>query len=165
MKTISLWLLPLLSITSVTAGVNVTTFNPNLLIPNQPNGTEVAFKGGSSMVRLTDGDFFKMQGFGDRVEFQSVSNKDWFFDNKVIYTWELPLTSLNNISDSDILTITATSLHNAATEYNVNVIKYMKNNRMMLRVVSVGIVPEPEAFALFAGMVALSVIALRHRNK
>ena len=156
--------MPLISLTSLTAGINITNIDPRLLVPN-PNGTEVAFEGGAAAVRLTNNDFFRIQGFGDRVEFQSVSTKDWYFDNKAIYPWELPVTSLNNISDSDILTITATSLHNAATEYKVNVIKYMKNNRMVLRVISVGIIPEPAHAVLLLGFAALIFIMLKHRHQ
>jgi len=166
MKAIKLlWLMPLLT-TCVTAGVTqITGFNSHELVPNTPNGTEVAFKGGATTVRLTNSDFFKMQGFGDRVEFQSVSTKDWFFDNKVIYPWELPLTTLSSIQDSDILTITATAHHNASQQYDINVIKYMSKGRIMLRVISVSAVPEPAHAALIVAFLALILIMLKNRNK
>ena len=165
MKSIKLmWLLPLLLTCAAQAATNITGFNSQLLDPNQPNGTKVAFKGGSTKVRLTNGDFFKMQGFGDRVEFQSVSTKDWFFDNKVIYPWELPLTSLSSIEESDILTITATAHHNASEQFKINVIKYMERGRLMLRVISVSAIPEPAHAVLLLGFAALLFIMIKHRK-
>jgi hypothetical protein len=160
-----LWLSPLLLSCVAHSATNIKGFNPQLLAPNPPNGTEVAFRGGSTKVRLTNGDFFKMQGFGDRVEFQSVSTKDWFFDNKVIYPWELPLTSLSSIKDSDILTITATSHHNASEQFNINVIKYMEQGRIMLRVIAISAVPEPAHAVLLLGFAALIFIMIKHRKQ
>lgn len=165
MKTATLWLLPFISLASLTAGINHISISPDLLVPNEPNGTEVSFKGGSTKVRISSGDFFKMQGFGDRVEFQSVSTKDWYFDNKVIYPWELPLTSLSSIEDSDILTITATARHNASEQFKVNVIKYMDRGRMTLRVISVSVIPEPAHAVLLLGFVALLFIMIKHRKQ
>jgi hypothetical protein len=141
-------------------GATTLSIDPGVL-SNEP---EVAFKGGASMVRVENGDFFKMQGFGDRVEMQSVSNKDWAFDNKVIYPSELNLADILNFDEEDVLTITATALHDNSTKYAVGLIKYMDKGRLSLRVVSAYIIPEPSTFALLAGMVAFSHIALKRRR-
>jgi hypothetical protein len=117
------------------------------------------------MVRLDGGDFFKMQGFGDRVEFSSVSNKDWSFDIKVVYPHMLPLADLYNITESDITTIVATARHDNMTEYHVGIIKYIKKGKVRLRVVSAHIIPEPETFALIAGLLALTSIMMKRRIK
>ena len=139
-----------------------TAFNvhPGVL-DNQP---DVAFRGGSAKVRFNNGDFFKIQGFGDRVEFSSVSNKDWSFDNKVIYPSELPFADIYCIAESDILTIVATARHDNMTEYSVGVIKYMKHGKVRLRVVSAYIIPEPETAGLLSGLLALSLLAIKRRR-
>ena len=129
------------------------------------NTPDVAFKGGSSMVRFDGGDFFKIQGFGDRVEFSSVSNKDWSFDIKVVYPHMLPLADLYNSTESDITTIVATARHDNMTEYHVGIIKYIKKGKVRLRVVSAHIIPEPETFALIAGLLALTSIMMKRRIK
>jgi hypothetical protein len=157
MKT-KLLLIALLSVLSL--GANTININPGVLA-NEP---EVAFKGGASMVRIENGDFFKMKALGDRVEMQSVSNKDWSFDNKVIYPSELNLSDLLNFNEEDILTITATALHDNSTQYAVGLIKYMDKGRLSLRVVSAYTIPEPSTFALLAGMLAFTHIALKRRR-
>ena len=116
------------------------------------------------MVRFDDGNFFRMQGFGDRVEMQSLSTMDWSFDIKVIYPNMMPLADLYNITESDITTIVATARHDSMTEYRVGVIKYIKNGKMRLRVVSAHIIPEPETFALIAGLLAITSVALKRRR-
>ena len=128
------------------------------------NTPDVAFNGGSSMVRFDDGNFFRMQGFGDRVEMQSLSTMDWSFDVKVIYPSMLPLADIHNITESDIKTIVATARHDNMTQYSIGVIKYLKNGRLRLRVVSAHVIPEPETFALIAGLVAFTAIALKRRR-
>ena len=157
MKTILL-LTSLLAVSSLGA-FTILDINDGLLA-NEP---KVAFKGGSTKVRLDNGDFFKMQGFGDRVELQSVSTKDWSFDNKVIYSGELPLADIYNLSQSDILTITATARHDNLTEYAVGLIKYFNNGKLTIRAVSVHPVPEPNTFALLAGLFAFFHVAMKRR--
>ena len=129
------------------------------------NTPDVAFNGGSAMVRFDDGNFFRMKGFGDRVEMQSLSTMDWSFDIKVVYPHMLPLADLYNITESDIKTIVATARHDSMTEYQVGVIKYIKNGKVRLRVVSAHIIPEPETFALIAGLLALGSIMMKRRIK
>lgn len=145
---------------SASAGVALSGINKGVLA----NSPEVRFQGGTATVRMINGDFFKMQGFGDRVEFQSVSTKDWYFDNKVIYPQELPLANISNIEPDDILTITGTALHDGGQQYNIGVIKYYKNGRLMLRVVSAAAVPEPAVVALGMGLVAFCAVAIRKRK-
>ena len=128
------------------------------------NTPDVAFKGGSSMVRFDDGNFFRMKAFGDRVEMQSLPNMDWSFDVKVVYPHMLPLADLYNITESDIKTIVATARHDSMTEYHVGVIKYIKNGKVRLRVVSAHIIPEPETFALIAGLLAITSVALKRSH-
>jgi hypothetical protein len=128
------------------------------------NTPDVAFNGGSSMVRFDDGNFFRMQGFGDRVEMQSLSTMDWSFDIKVVYPHMMPLAGLYNITYSDIKTIVATARHDSMTEYHVGVIKYIKNGKVRLRVVSAHIIPELETFALIAGLLAITSVALKRRH-
>ena len=155
MKIILTTLLALSSLGATTIDINKG------VLSNEP---EVAFKGGASMVRVENGDFFKMKALGDRVEMQSVSNKDWAFDNKVIYPSELNLADILNFDEEDVLTITATALHDNSTQYAVGLIKYMDKGRLSLRVVSAHIIPEPSTFALLVGMVAFSHIALKRRR-
>ena len=126
---------------------------------------DVAFKGGASKVRFDGGDFFKMKGFGDRVEFYSVSNKDWSFDIKTVYPHMLPLANLYNIQKSDITTIVATARHDNMTEYHLGIIKYIKKGKVRLRVVSAYVIPEPETFALLAGLLAFTCIVMKRRIK
>lgn len=145
---------------SASAGVALSGINKGVLA----NSPEVRFQGGSAMVRLTNGDFFKMQGFGDRVEFQSVSTKDWYFDNKVIYPQQVALANINNIEADDILTITGTALHDGGQQYAIGVIKYYNNGRLTLRVVSADAIPEPAVIALGMGLTALGVVAIRKRK-
>lgn len=145
---------------SASAGVALSGINKGVLA----NSPEVRFQGGTATVRMINGDFFKMQGFGDRVEFQSVSTKDWYFDNKVIYPQELPLANINNIEADDILTIIGTALHDGGQPYNIGVIKYYKNGRLMLRVVSAAAIPEPAVVALGMGLVAFAAVAIRRRK-
>ena len=128
------------------------------------NSPDVAFKGGSSMVRFDDGNFFRMKGCGDRVEMQSLPNMDWSFDVKVVYPHMLPLADLYNVTESDIKTIVATARHDSMTQYQVGVIKYIKNGKVRLRVVSAHIIPEPETFALIAGLLAITSVALKRRH-
>ena len=116
------------------------------------------------MVRFDDGNFFRMKGFGDRVEMQSLSTMDWSFDIKFVYPHMLPLADLCNITESDIKTIVATARHDSMTEYHVGVIKYIKNGKVRLRVVSAHIIPEPETFALIAGLLAITSVALKRRH-
>jgi len=129
------------------------------------NTPDVAFNGGSAMVRFDDGNFFRMKGFGDRVEMQSLSTMDWSFDVKVVYPNMLPLADLYNITESDIKTIVATARHDSMTQYQVGVIKYIKNGKVRLRVVSAHIIPEPETFALIAGLLAFGSIMMKRRIK
>jgi len=89
---------------------------------------------------------------------------DWSFDVKVIYPSMLPLANLYNIKESDIKTIVATARHDNMTQYSIGVIKYIKNGRMRLRVVSAHVIPEPETFALIAGLLAFTSIALKRRR-
>jgi len=140
-----------------------TAFNINPgVLTNKP---DVAFQGGSATVRFSTGDFFKMQGFGDRVEMQSLSLKDWSFDNKVIYTSELPFADIYNIRESDILTIVATARHDNMTQYSVGVIKYLKQGRVRLRAVSASIIPEIAAFPLILGLLAVSLLVIRRKGR
>ena len=149
----------LLALVAIANVVSASAFNINSgVLSNTP---DVAFNGGSSMVRFTDGNFFRMQGFGDRVELQSLSTMDWSFDVKVIYPSMLPLADIHNITESDIKTIVATARHDNMTQYSIGVIKYLKNGRLRLRVVSAHVIPEPETFALIAGLVAFTAIALK----
>lgn len=145
---------------SASAGVALSGINKGVLA----NSPEVRFQGGTATVKMINGDFFKMQGFGDRVEFQSVSTKDWYFDNKVIYPQELPLANINNIEADDILSITGTALHDGSQQYNIGVIKYYKNGRLTLRVVSAAAIPEPAVVALGMGLVAFAAVAIRRRK-
>lgn len=145
---------------TASAGVSLANINKGVLV----NDPFVRFRGGASMVRLSDGDFFKMQGFGDRVEFQSVSTKDWFFDDKVIYMNELSIANVANIEQSDIHTITATALHNGGQEYAVHVIKQFEGGALGIRVIAVDAIPEPEAIALLFGLGSLTFVALRKRK-
>ena len=145
---------------SASAGVALSGINKGVLA----NSPEVRFQGGTATVKMINGDFFKMQGFGDRVEFQSVSTKDWYFDNKVIYPQELPLANINNIEADDILSITGTALHDGGQQYNIGLIKYYKNGRLMLRVVSAAAIPEPAVVALGMGLVAFAAVAIRRRK-
>ncbi len=155
LKLITLALLSLS--TSTFAGVNITSINTGILA-NEPS---VKFSNGSAKVRMTDGEFFKIAGMGDRVEFQSLSLMDWSFDNKVIYPWELPLTDTSHITHDDILIVTATARHNASKEYQVAVIKTLEGGSLTLRVVSV--IPEPSTYVLLLGLLALiAVLAYRH---
>jgi hypothetical protein len=152
-------LLALVILTNISAA---SAFNINKgVLSNTP---DVAFSGGSSMVRFTDGNFFRMTGYGDRVEMQSLSTMDWSFDIKVIYPSMMPLANLNFIQESDIKTIVASARHDNMTEYHIGVIKYLKNGKIRLRVVSAHIIPEPETFALLAGLLAFCFIALRRRG-
>ena len=154
--------LTLLALVAFSSVASASVFNVNSgVLANTP---DVAFNGGSSMVRFSDGNFFRMKGFGDRVEMQSLSTMDWSFDIKVIYPNMLPLADLYNIEKSDIKTIVATARHSNMQEYNVGVIKYIKNGKLRLRVVSAHIIPEPETFSLIAGLLALSFIAIKRRN-
>jgi len=161
MKSVPLLLaLLLVSKATVLGAVSIGDINKGLLT----NDPKVAFNGGRATVRINNGDFFKMQGFGGRVEMQSVSTKDWSFDNKVIYTGELPLADIYNISPDDVMTITATARHDNLTDYAVGLIKYFDNGKLTLRVVSVNAVPEPATIALMLGLVALSYIAIKRRS-
>ena len=154
--------LTLLALIAFSSVASASVFNVNSgVLANTP---DVAFKGGSSMVRFDDGNFFRMQGFGDRVEMQSLSTMDWSFDIKVVYPHMLPLADLYNITESDITTIVATARHDSMTEYRVGVIKYIKNGKVRLRVVSAHIIPEPETFALIAGLLAITSVALKRRH-
>lgn len=152
----------LLAFIAISSVASATAFNVNSgVLANTP---DVAFNSGSSMVRFDDGNFFRMRGFGDRVEMQSLSMMDWSFDTKVVYPNMLPLADIYNIEQSDILTIVATARHSNMTDYNVGVIKYIKNGKLRLRVVSAHIVPEPETFALLAGLLALFSVAIKRRQ-
>lgn len=158
-------LLALLWTSSALSGMTFNTISGGLLA-NDDN--EVRFQSGAISVPLINGDWFRMQGFGDRVEFQSVSRKDWYFDNKVIYPNELDLSNIANVKESDVLTITATAHHDNSTQYYIDTIKYRSaahNNALMYRIVSVRpILPEPSSYALLAGLLAFCCIALRRRG-
>lgn len=152
----------ILAIVAFSNVASASAFNINAgVLSNTP---DVAFSGGTSKVRFSDGNFFRMQGFGDRVEMQSLSTMDWSFDVKVIYPSMLPLANLYNIKESDIKTIVATARHDNMTQYSIGIIKYIENGRMRLRVVSAHIIPEPETFALIAGLLAFTAIALKRRR-
>ena len=164
MKT-KLLLITLLWTASALSGMTIDTISGGLLA-NDDN--EVRFQSGFISVPLIHGDWFRMQGFGDRVEFQSVSTKDWYFDNKVIYRNELDLADITDMKESDVLTITATAHHDNSVQYYIDTIKYRSaahNNALMYRIVSVRpTLPEPSAYALLAGLLALSCVAVRRRG-
>lgn len=158
-------LIALLWTSSALSGMTIDTISGGLLA-NANN--EVRFQSGFISVPLINGDWFRMQGFGDRVELQSVSTKDWYFDNKVIYRNELDLADITDIKESDVLTITATAHHDQSKQYYIDTIKYRSaanNNALMYRIVSVRpTLPEPSAYALLAGLLALSCVAVRRRG-
>lgn len=141
---------------SNTTNVNIVG---NDLLANQP---DVAFNNDTETVQFTNGDFFRMQGFGDRVELQSLSLKDWFFDNKVIYPYELELADLQNIQQSNILTVTATAHHNNSQQFNVDIVKYMGNNGLRLRVLNAYAIPEPSTMLL--GGIGMLLLLRRKRS-
>lgn len=160
-----LLLIALLWTSSALSGMTINTIAGGLL---EKDDREVRFNSGTKWVPLTNGDYFSIQGFGDRVEFQSPSRKDWYFDNKVIYPNELDLADINDIKESDILTIVGTAHHDNNTQYYIDTIKYRSaahNNALMYRIVSVRpTLPEPSAYALLAGLLALSCVAVRRRG-
>ena len=164
MKT-NLLLIALLWTSSALSGMTLNTISSGILadVP-----TEVMFKGGRKSAILTNSDYFNIQGFGDRVEFQSVSRKDWYFDNKVIYPNELSLADITDIKESDILTIVGTAHHDNSKQYYIDTIKYRnanRNNALTFAIVSVRpILPEPSSYALLAGLLSLSCVALRRRG-
>ena len=164
MKT-KLLLIALLWTSSALSGMTLNTISGGIL---EEDDHETRFHGGTERVKLTNGDYFTIQGLQDRVEFQSPSRKDWYFDNKVIYPNELDLSNIANVKESDVLTITATAHHDNSTQYYIDTIKYRSaahNNALMYRIVSVRpVLPEPSAYALLAGLLALCCVALRRRG-
>jgi len=124
----------------------------------------VKFQQGTQWVPLTNGDAFQIQGLGDRVEFQSLSRKDWYFDKKVIYPNELPLTQLKAVKGTDVMTITATANHDNYKQYSISFVKFLNNGQPKLRIIHVGVLPELAEFSLVLGLFGLGCVMMRRRR-
>tara|TARA_R110002050_G_C8607828_1_gene486192 strand:+ start:30 stop:524 length:495 start_codon:yes stop_codon:yes gene_type:complete len=149
---------------------NISTAAPFLIdtgvLITLPSNPDVSFKQGSDFVEMTDGNYFRMRGLGDRVEMQSLSTMDWSFDWKVVYPNQLSLADITDIQESDIGTIVATARHDNMKQYAVSIVRYLRNGQVSrLQVVAVKpILPEPSSYALLAGLLAFCCVALRRRG-
>lgn len=150
----------IMALVAAHAGTPVSQIDKGLLL-NQPS---VNFSNGHSTINLANGEKFKIAGLGDRVEFQNIATLNWQFSQPVVRPGELQFADLADIHADEIMTITATALHDAAQQYQVHVIKHLQGNHARLRVLSVGQIPEPETFALIAGCLAFTSIALKRRT-
>jgi len=154
---IKVTLAPILAVLALNAGTPAKDLDMGILI----NQAQTNFTNGSAIGNLTTGDKVRMTGNGSFVSLDSASLS---FSQYTISPLDLALADLANVTDGDILTITATSMHNAAETYSVGFIKHMQGNKAVLRMVSVHAIPEPEAFAMIAGLLALTSVALKRRQ-
>ena len=149
------------------AAVNINT-SIDLLV----NNAKTKFSNGGSSVVVQDyinggNDQFRIAGMGDRVELQSISQKDWYFDDKVIYRWELPYSpDVNNPSTYATITLTAEAKHNSNTVYHFDAIKYKKNDQDWFKIVGVygAVVPEPSSYVLILGFMSLVYVMWKRRH-
>lgn len=149
------------------AAVNINT-SVDLLV----NNAKTKFSSGGSSVVVQDyinggNDQFRIAGMGDRVELQSISQKDWYFDDKVIYRWEIPYTSnANDPSTYNTITLTAEAKHNSNTIYSFNAIKYRQGNQDWFKIVGVygTAIPEPSTYVFILGLAALVYVMWKRRN-
>lgn len=157
-----------------TGGLNTITlssfdYSNNLLV----NNAKTKFTSGQSsvvvkdIISLSGNDNFKIAGMGDRVEFQSISMKDWYFADKVVYRHEMRYTSdPSNPATYNTMVFTALAHHNSDALYELHAIKYRKGNHDWFQLVGAysQVVPEPSTYALIVGFTALSFVMIRRRK-
>ena len=154
---IKITLASILAALAINAGTPAKDLDMGILI----NQAKTNFSNGSAIGNLTTGDKIRISGEGSFVSLDSASLS---FSQYTISPLDLALADLANVTDGDILTITATSMHNAAETYSVSFIKHIQGNKTILRMVSVQAIPEPESFAMIAGILALTSVALKRRQ-
>ena len=154
------------------ASVGLTfDYSNNLLV----NTAKTKFSSGSSSVVVKDiinpslgNDIFMIAGMGDRVELQSISMRDWYFADKVVYRHEMLYTiDRNDPNTYNTMVFTALAHHNQDALYELHAIKYRQGNKDWFQFVGaygLTTVPEPSTYALMFGLVALSFIMIRRRK-
>ena len=160
----------LFAVSTCAAAINTGLFDysNDLLV----NNAKTKFTNGASSVVVKDyinggNDNFRIAGMGDRVELQSISQKDWYFQDKIIYTWEIPFTSdVNDPSTYQTISLTAEAKHNSNTIYEFDAIKYRKGNQTWFEIVGVygATVPEPSAYVLILGFLSLVYVMWKRRH-
>jgi len=100
---------------------------------------ETAFAGGGGQANLLGGEHFVFRGYGNYVAFESDTTvgQNWSYSNSYAYSNNMNLVDPFNFSESDIVTITGTALHNSNTTYSIGFIKILWGNAEILRIVRV----------------------------